>query len=578
MVGTVLVAALVGSPLLSTDPTDGTDAPPDPVVVEEYRTDLRVDRAGVMTAVETLTTSFPDGRHGLFRFFDVADPRDAGGRLVPRDVRVTLDGRDVPVAYSWEQGRRFRVARIGDPDTTLPAGRHVFEVAYRVDGVLAPDGDSRSRLDWQLVPGGWQTRITRSRHSVTLPAPAREAGCTVGAGGACAVRGAGGTTLTVDTGPLAPRTPVTLRAAAALPAPARATLPWPVAWDAVLGGAAAVALALVVIAALTLALGVRLARASREPLAEVRLAVAPPEGLGPVQTAYVFDERVPPQALVATLLHLADRGLVRLTRHDDGGWSVEGLGGDWASVDEVSAQVGERLGLRRAGSLLLVDDDVETGRLLREARNAIGPSTAAWAQRAGLVARAPRETAGQVLVVVAAVAAVALVAVRPGGATLWALPFATFVLGGAGLLRRGVGRRRTPAGQALRAEAEGFRRGLCGPDGDAGASGEPAVQPAHAPFAVALGCAEAWARGYAATTAGAGPRAAVPSVIPWYGVLGAHGTAGSSPAPFTAFESSLGAAIGAYEASVAPSSSPSSGGGYSGGGSSAGGGGGGGSW
>ena len=38
----------------------------------------------------------------------------------------------------WEDGERFRVAKIGDPDQYLSWGTHVFEIRYSIAGVLDP--------------------------------------------------------------------------------------------------------------------------------------------------------------------------------------------------------------------------------------------------------------------------------------------------------------------------------------------------------------------------------------------------------------------------------------------------------
>src|SRR5688500_7071052 len=97
-------------------PSTAESVAPDPVTITNYRADLEIDEDGKLTAVETLTTQFPLLRHGIFRFWDLADPSDRYVRLVPRDIEVTMDGREVPVELLWQNQRRYRVAKIGDPD------------------------------------------------------------------------------------------------------------------------------------------------------------------------------------------------------------------------------------------------------------------------------------------------------------------------------------------------------------------------------------------------------------------------------------------------------------------------------
>jgi len=70
---------------------DTAEPQPDPVTITDYRADLRVDEDGVLRAEEQITARFPSGRHGIFRFWDVADAHDANARLFPDDIDVLMD-------------------------------------------------------------------------------------------------------------------------------------------------------------------------------------------------------------------------------------------------------------------------------------------------------------------------------------------------------------------------------------------------------------------------------------------------------------------------------------------------------
>jgi uncharacterized membrane protein YgcG len=389
------------------------------------------------------------------------------------------------------------------------------------------------------------------------------------------VDGTGSTVLTVRTGPLPPGTAVALRTEADTPPPGRDLVPWPVAWDGVLGSSLPTAAGIAVLGPLAFLIGRRWSTSAGEDPPEPALTVTPPEGLGPVQTAFVVDEAVPPHGLVATLLHQAERELVRLREQDDGTWSVEGLGGDWTAVDPVTAAVGTRLGVAREGGSFEADGSIEAGRALASARDAIGPATRAWALEAGVLVRARAETRARLAVAAAAVAFLGLAVTAPGGMTLWALPFGTLALGGAGLVRGGVGLRRTERGRALWSQAEGLRRMMCAPPGgdqlDLSAGRD--LYPASIPYAVAFGCAEGWAQKYRMSTGEPPPE---PRWVPVPRLAAVPGPA-VALASVQSFEASLTATIGSYQASQisstgAGSSSSGSGGGGSGGG------GGGGSW
>ena len=68
--------------------------------------------------METITAEFPGGRHGLFQYWDVANQNNPRVRQKPEITSILLDGNPMPYQMLWEDGQRFRVAKIGDPDST----------------------------------------------------------------------------------------------------------------------------------------------------------------------------------------------------------------------------------------------------------------------------------------------------------------------------------------------------------------------------------------------------------------------------------------------------------------------------
>lgn len=136
----LLIAAGLLWPLLF-DGGSGGGTVDDPMVIRDYRAEFNVADDGELTAVETITGEFPSGRHGIFRYWDVANPNSPRIRQRPVVESVTRDGAAEPHEMLWENGERFRVAKIGSADATLSPGSHVFEIRYRIPGVLDP-GDT----------------------------------------------------------------------------------------------------------------------------------------------------------------------------------------------------------------------------------------------------------------------------------------------------------------------------------------------------------------------------------------------------------------------------------------------------
>lgn len=584
---TVLAAlvALFGAfiwPLLASGTGSGGGAP-DPARITDYRVEMTVDDDGTLRARETLEVDMPSWRHGIFRWFDVHDGADPHGRAIPRDIEVTADGEPAQVAWSWADGRRFRVAKIGDPSEYLTEGLHTYEISWRVDGVLAEpgsrgdsgtwSGSEGSEFVWDVVPGGWAMPIDAMRGEITLPAEPRSPQCA--SLGSCTAE-AKGSTLTVTARGLAPYTPVTVGALVDTePAPGL-RLPWPPWLDPVFGRSLLAALGIAAAAVLALVLGWLLTLRTRERAPGFPVLFEPPAGLGPVATAYVTTETLPSNAVSATLLHLAERGFVKLDHDSNNRWAVTGLkpAPEWQQLDDLSQAVGRALGVTTEHSHFAVDGSVTSGQRLSALTSDLPRAARRWAIEHGYLTLTPGVPLARLLLAAVAVIAVLCAAFQPFGIGLLTLVPAAFVVGGVGLVRPPATTHRTAAGRDAWSRAGGFRRMLATDSAEArfDFSARKELYTAYIPYAVAFGVADRWAAKYQAET---GEPAPVPT---WYaaGYAGGGGWSGGATLGIASFDAALASSIGAYAATQSSSSGGGGGGGFSGGGG--GGGGGGGSW
>lgn len=582
----VAAAALLFFPVLAAMTPSSTSTAPDPVTVTTYDAHYSVDRNGVLTGTEKIVGDFPFGRHGIFRYWDLQDAGDPHVRLRPTDLTVTRDGNPEPYELLWEQGRRFRVAKIGSAEVILPSGLHTYVLKYRIRGALAhgsvesgttaswgATGSRSSLFNWQVVAGGWAMSMRKVNVTVDLPAKVIDAQCAVRDRRTCTVDGVGTRTLTLDATNLQPYTPISVRAVVPVPVPDRPSLPWSIPWDRLLGQNGPLAYIVLALSGLALGFGYLLDWRSREPKPGYPVQYEPPAGLGPVQASFVTSERVPRRALVATLLYQAQQGLTKLTKDGDD-WVVEGIGdaSAWAQTDDVTRHVGASLGVDSPGGRFEADGTISAGKSLQAVKTSLASVTDAWATAAGVQKHSAAEQLGRILVVISIIAAGALT-FMVASSSLLVIPFAAFVVGGAGLMVAGVGRRRTLLGRDVWSRAGGFERLLSTDSAKErfDFSGKKEVYTAFIPFAVAFNCADTWARKYEQAT---GETAPVPV---WYGggTTSTHGSLFGGGDAFSSFESSVASSISAYSASQSSSGS-GGGGGFSGGGG--GGGGGGGSW
>ncbi len=551
----------------------------EPTRITSYVADFSIDDGGDMEVVETLTVDFPvPGRHGIFRFFDRVDTSAPETRRIVEDVEVTMDGGSVPVDMSVEEGR-YDVARIGDPDRTVSVGEHVYEISYSLPTVLTPGGEdvaTESQFYWQLIPSGWAQDIDHAELTVELPAEAEDLTCivgndTVGESDCQQVSGEGTRTVRVVQDDLDDHTPVTLGVGQAVPTPdAAVTRPWSARWDPVLGPGWW-ALALVGLLAVGAAvLGWRLASGTIERKPRFPLQYSPPEGIGPAQGSYVFNERINNQDYVATLMHAAEHGAIDLEPRGEA-WVIRDKNGPegWQGLDEVTFGVGDLLPGPH-GAFTADPDSVSCGRRLQRELEAFKADTLGWAARERLLVPSGLGSGGLFVIAACVVAAAVLAIWNPLTMSMVGLPLVAFAAAGWPVAVPGAGTKRTPRGRELWSRLGGFHRVLSTPASQDrfDFSGREELYTAYIPWAVAFDCADAWAEKFRIETGHEPP-------APSYFAAGyAAGYRSPVDTMVHSFESTLSGAISSYEATQRSSSS--SGGGFSGGGG--GGGGGGGSW
>ncbi|MCD6639600.1 MAG: DUF2207 domain-containing protein, partial [Nocardioides sp.] len=467
VLGVVVLAVLV--PALTWDLSSGAQAESEPTRITDYRARFAVSDEGTLEVIEEITVAFPTypPRRGIFRYFDRADANAPQQRRDPRDIDVRMDGEPVGMALSEESNGRYEVVRIGSEDVVVAPGRHTYRIAYAIDDVLLRDEQGLARLRWNLVPGGWRQAIDRTRLEVSLPAAAVGTACDVGWGGTggCTVRGDGGTTLVVTTGPLEPFTPVTIDTGVdmAIDQPPRDRW-WSSRWDSVLGPSLPL-LALVLLASMVAGwIGARAARSTLETPPGLPLQYAPPPGIGPAQGMQILRETVDRKAFIATLLEGAQLGAWRMESKPGSAWAVEDTGDDqsWGGLDPVTRQTGQVLGLRTNKVFHVGRKDVAAGELLKSAQSASSSAARAWALSQGHLVKSGLGLAA-FLVVLSIVAALVLALVNPLDMSVLGLVPGAFGAFGLWLVLPGANTRRTPSGRDLWARLGGFERVLSTP-------------------------------------------------------------------------------------------------------------------
>ncbi len=252
--------------------------------------------------------------------------------------------------------------------------------------------------------------------------------------------------------------------------------------------------------------GIVWSRSAREELGEVPVRYGPFPGLGPAQTEYVVRKWIGDSAPTATLLHLAERSVVRLVFVEDERWRIEGIGTPdrWARIDPVSRALADVLGIHTPGAVFVADGSVKSGYAVKEGMRVMSDACRAWAAQDGLLAISVRTWIGRTMASLCMVLAV-FGFLGVVGPTIVGVPFAAFVIGSVGVFAPGTGLRHTREGLQVWARTAGFERVLSGRSSTIGSAAIGECFLAAVPYAFVFGDANRWAVRYRRATGRVAP-------------------------------------------------------------------------
>jgi hypothetical protein len=549
-----VVAAIAVLPPLSalTKTTDSAQ-------ISKFRVAMDLAADGTLVSRETIDVDMPYGKHGIFRIFDLKDPRRRGIDHPVSAVAVTRDGQPEP--WVWEkESSRSRTAKIGSASVTLDAGMHRYVIDSRTETALEPGDNGEAVWWWDVIGDGWQMTMDAATVTAKLPATPKSVQCVKGDSDPCTAT-VRNDVLRVDVGGLRTHTPVTLKVTfpvGALPTPPAGDS-WLKAWWAAIFAGLLAAFA-----------GGYLYSATRERPPGFPVLFEPPPGVSPALGAKLLYEDDSKNDLQATLYSLAERGVLRL-EGDDKKWRIHVVSdpatGGLSAGDQA---VLNKLGLDAVGDEFLISKTESAGQKITEAKSALQGAVSVEANPylqstgAGLASKVLGSLA--LAGVVGAAAAYFFGDVYlPWWLIIFTAVFAFITVGL--LLDPAAGGKHTAEGIDLWSRTGGFARFLTTESSESrfDAAEHRDWYQRYLPWAVAFGAADAWAKRYES-------QGISTPEVPWILWTGSYGGSRSFESMGSALTTSISSAVSTYEASQ----SSSSGGGFSGG--SGGGGGGGGSW
>lgn len=539
----------------------------DTATISRYAGVFDLSSDGTLKITETIDVDMPFGKHGIFRIFDTRDERRNNVEHPVEQLSVTRDGQPEP--YSWDDAPAGQQSlRIGSAGVTLDAGTHTYVITSVTTNTLERGPDGTVKWWWNVIGSGWQMPMESVTATVNLPAEVSKAECIQAVSTTCSAD-LSERTITVNTGPLDPFTPVTIRAT--FP---KGAVPQPPA-----DPGNNTLLFTIIAVAIGAGLAIAFVASTREKAPGFPVLFEPPVGISPALGAKVLHEVDSHDDLQSMLYDLGAKGVIRLDGNDNA-WTVNLL------VDPQAAQVPEMeravlagLGLTSAGDSFLVSKSASAGEKLTTARATLRAVVAQ--QSAEYLAPSGAGCAGNLLGWLATLGVFGLAGVwlfGQGGWFSWPLflGLAAFSLVALGVSTDpGSRTKRTAHGREMWSRTGGFARFLTTDSSESrfDAAKHMDWYPTYLAWALVFGSADAWARRF--TDQGVEPPA-----LPWVYWTGAHhwGAGGFASSMSSSFDAAISSANASYAASQASSAASSFGGGGGFSGGSGGGGGGGGSW
>lgn len=135
-------------------------------VINNFQSDVIIQKDGKVAVHEIITTDFSDSKHGIYR--DIPYIYTAGNKKTYTDItlgQVYQDDRKATVDLSEING--YKRIKIGDATRTL-TGKHTYDITYVVTGVLRSFTD-HDELYWNVTGNNWDAQINHASVTVTLP-------------------------------------------------------------------------------------------------------------------------------------------------------------------------------------------------------------------------------------------------------------------------------------------------------------------------------------------------------------------------------------------------------------------------
>ena len=136
--------------------------------IKSFNTDIVINKDGTINVKETITYDFQgQQRHGIFRKIDsIKTNQDGKKYILDFNVLHVVDENNHPYKYQESKSKDWLELKIGDPNKTI-TGIKTYVLEYKVSGALTYFTD-HDELYWNLTGNDWEVPITNFSGSVSF--------------------------------------------------------------------------------------------------------------------------------------------------------------------------------------------------------------------------------------------------------------------------------------------------------------------------------------------------------------------------------------------------------------------------
>ncbi len=161
--------------------------------IEKFDVDITVKRDAVIDVVETITYNFGSEQsgnehHGIYRTIPISYEARGGNYTTDIDHIFVTNEHGTARSYSISRNDRYLTIKIGDPHKRV-YGRHVYRIMYRVHDIIN-FFDDHDELYWNVTGNDWHVPIKSVSARVHIPGKVMRTQCFVGVSGstdACSI-------------------------------------------------------------------------------------------------------------------------------------------------------------------------------------------------------------------------------------------------------------------------------------------------------------------------------------------------------------------------------------------------------